>query len=160
MKIKRSLTWLAQSVLAVLVVAGSFLAWSPVASADPVYGTQSISYSGVANPPTSDKPQSKLWWNDGSWWADMWTTGSGWHIYRLDRGTHTWDTGTLNDARGNTLADALWDGTHLYIASHVVGVSTNSKPVDSVAGQPAYLYRYSYAGGQVHTRRGLSHGHN
>ncbi|GGH91196.1 hypothetical protein GCM10007170_06780 [Arthrobacter liuii] len=154
MKIKRSLTWLAQSVLAVLVVAGSFLAWSPVASADPVYGTQSISYSGVANPPTSDKPQSKLWWNDGSWWADMWTTGSGWHIYRLDRGTHTWvDTGTLNDARGNTLADALWDGTHLYIASHVVGVSTNSKPARLPL--PVQLCR-----GQVHTRRGLSHGHN
>ncbi|RAX17083.1 PKD domain-containing protein, partial [Pseudarthrobacter sp. AG30] len=122
---------------------------SPAASADPVYGTQSISYSGVANPPTSDKPQSKLWWNDGSWWADIWTTGSGWHIYRLDRGTHTWvDTGLLNDARGNTLADVLWDGTHLYIASHVVAVSTNSSPVVSVTGQPANLYRYSYAGGK------------
>ena len=149
MKIKRSLTWLAQAVVAVLIVAGSLLAWSPASSADSVYGTQSISYSGVANPPTSDKPQSKLWWNDGSWWADMWTTGSGWHIYRLDRATHTWvDTGLLNDSRGSTLADALWDGTHLYIASHVVSVSTNSHPVDSVSGQPAYLYRYSYAGGK------------
>ena len=148
MKIKRSLTWLSQAVVAAVVVAGSLLALSPAASADTVYGTQSISYSGVANPPTSDKPHSKLWWNDGSWWADMWTTGSGWHIYRLDRGTHTWvDTGLLNDARGNTLADVLWDGTHLYIASHVVGVSTNSSPVVSVSGQPANLYRYSYAGG-------------
>jgi len=146
-KIKRFLTSLASTVLAALIVAAGIVG-SPPASADPVYGTQGVSYAGVANPPTSDKPQSKLWWNDGSWWADMWTTGSGWHIYRLDRATHSWvDTGVLNDARGSTLADALWDGAHLYIASHVVGVSTNANPVPSVAGQPAYLYRYSYSGG-------------
>ncbi|MFC0455367.1 PKD domain-containing protein [Arthrobacter liuii] len=148
MKIKRCATTLAPAVLAALIVAGGVV-WSPPASADPVYGTQSFTYTGVSNPPTSDKPQSKLWWNDGSWWADMWTTGSGWHIYRLDRAAHSWvDTGVLNDARGSTLADTLWDGTHLYIASHVVGVSTNANPVPSVAGQPAYLYRYSYSGGK------------
>ncbi|MDQ0769288.1 PKD repeat protein [Pseudarthrobacter defluvii] len=146
---KRFASWLAQTVVAAVVVAGSILVWSPAASADPVYGTQSISYSGLANPPTADKPQSKLWWNDGSWWADMWTTGSGWHIYRLDRGTHVWvDTGVLNDARGSTLADTLWDGTHLYIASHVVSVSSDTNPAASKAGHPAYLYRYSYVGGK------------
>ncbi|MEW1939812.1 hypothetical protein AB0299_01905, partial [Pseudarthrobacter sp. NPDC080037] len=63
MKIKRFLTSLASAVLAALIMAAG-LVGSPAASADPVYGTQSFSYSGVANPPTSDKPQSKLWWND------------------------------------------------------------------------------------------------
>ena len=148
MKMKRSVSWLSQTLVLAMLVAGTLLANSAGASAAPSYGTPSISYSGVSNPPTSDKPQSKLWWNDGSWWADMWTTGSGWHIYRLDRGTQTWvDTGLLNDSRGSTLADTLWDGSHLYIASHAVTVSTDANPKVSLSGHPAYLYRYSYAGG-------------
>jgi len=149
MKMKRSVGWLAQALVLATVVAGTVLAASSSAVADSSYGYPSISYSGVGNPPTSDKPQSKLWWNDGSWWADMWTSGSGWHVYRLDRGSETWvDTGLLNDSRGSTLADTLWDGSHLYIASHVVTVSTEVTPQPSVSGQPAYLYRYSYAGGK------------
>ncbi|HEY8701122.1 MAG TPA: PKD domain-containing protein [Arthrobacter sp.] len=35
-----------------------------------------------------------------------------------------------------------------YIASHVVTVSTDAAPKPSLPGQPAYLYRYSYAGGK------------
>lgn len=121
----------------------------PAAQAATTYGRPSISYSGVANPPTSDKPQSKLWWNDGSWWADMWTTGSGWHIYRLDRSANKWvDTGVRNDTRATTLADTLWDGSHLYIASHVVTLSEDGTPKPSLSGQPAKLYRYSYAAGR------------
>lgn len=148
MKMKRSVSWLGQAVVLAILVAGALLANSTGASAAPSYGTPSIGYSGVSNPPTSDKPQSKLWWNDGSWWADMWTTGSGWHIYRLDRDTQNWaDTGLLNDSRGNSLADTLWDGSHLYIASHVVTVSTDAAPRVSLSGQPAYLFRYSYASG-------------
>ena len=30
-------------------------------------GYEGPSYDGVSNPPTSDKPQSKLWHHDGSW---------------------------------------------------------------------------------------------
>jgi len=148
MKIEVFPGWLRQAVVLALIAAAA-LVGAPPASADPVYGTQSIAYSGVANPPTSDKPQSKLWWNDGSWWADMWTSGSGWSIYRLDRPTATWvNTGVVNDSRGSTLADTMWDGSHLYIASHVVTVSTDANPKPSASGQPAYLYRYSYSGGK------------
>ena len=72
----------------------------------------------------------------------MWTTGSGWSIYRLDRGAATWvDTGVRSDSRGTTSSDTLWDGTHLYIASNVVTLG------NSAAGQPARLYRYSYSDG-------------
>ena len=138
------------AALAAALILGLIAAVSS-AQAAANYGYQSISYSGVPNPPTSDKPQSKLWWNDGSWWADMWTTGVGWQIYRLDRGSKTWvSTGLLNDNRSNTLADTLWDGKNnkLYIASHVVTVSSDSSPKPSVSGQPAKLYRYSYSGGK------------
>src|SRR4051794_30527420 len=107
-------------------------------------GFKDQSYSGVGNPPTSDKPQSKLWWNDGSWWSDMWdTTAKTWAIFRLDRTTEKWvNTGVAIDKRSSTLADALWDGSHLYVASHVVTTGA------TVSGQPARLYRFSYAAGR------------
>ena len=131
-----------------LSVAGITVSASTATGAE-TYGYPANSYSGVTNPPTSDKPQSKLWWNDGSWWADMWATGSGWSIHRLDRATKTWvNTGLVNDTRASTLADTLWDGLHLYIASHVVTVTGDGTPKSSLSGQPAKLYRYSYAGGK------------
>ncbi|HSL36794.1 MAG TPA: hypothetical protein VK883_08200, partial [Arthrobacter sp.] len=149
MKMKRVVSWLAQSLVLATIVAGNILAVSSSAVAESSYGSPSISYFGVDNPPTADKPQSKLWWNDGSWWADMWTSGSGWQIYRLDRGVDKWvNTGVLIDSRRSTLADTLWDGSHLYIASHVVTASSESTTVPSVSGQPANLYRYSYADGK------------
>ncbi|XAS65396.1 PKD domain-containing protein [Micrococcaceae bacterium Sec5.8] len=131
-----------------LIVAGGLLGITSSASAATNYGYPSISYTGVSNPPTSDKPQSKLWFTGGSWWADMWTSGTGWQIYRLDVSTKTWvSTGLTNDTRASTLSDTLWDGSHLYIASHVVTVSGDT-PKASIAGQPAKLYRYSFAAGK------------
>ncbi|MET1063489.1 MAG: PKD domain-containing protein [Arthrobacter sp.] len=145
---KQTVRWLSQTLVLIMVVAGSVLGITSTASAASDYGYRSISYTGVSNPPTSDKPQSKLWWHDGSWWADMWTSGTGWQIYRLDVPSKTWvSTGLTNDTRANTLADTLWDGTHLYIASHVVTVSGDTSPKASVSGQAARLYRYSYSGG-------------
>ncbi|GAA1264483.1 hypothetical protein GCM10009589_16480 [Arthrobacter pascens] len=137
---QKTLRWLSQLIVLSVAAAGALLGAGPAQAA--TVGTPSITYSGVSNPPTADKPQSKLWWNDGSWWANMWTTGSGWSIYRLDRGAATWvDTGVRSDTRGTTSSDTLWDGTHLYIASNVVTLG------NSAAGQPARLYRYSYSDG-------------
>jgi hypothetical protein len=150
--VKRSLSRaLSQGLAAALVLAGLGAATGGPTSAATAsdHGTPSISYDGAVNPPTEDKPQSKLWWNDGSWWADMWTTGSGWHIFKLDRATDTWvDTGVLVDNRADTLADTLWDGTHLYVASHVVTLSAESSPKASLPNSPAKLYRYSYSNGK------------
>jgi hypothetical protein len=149
LRAKTPSAFIAQSMALAVTLLISLLAAVSSAQAAENYGFPSISYTGVANPPTSDKPQSKLWWNDGTWWADMWATGSGWHIYRLDRATTTWvDTGLLNDSRSNTLADTLWDGNKLYIASHVVTISGDASTKPSVSGQPAKLYRYSYAAGK------------
>ena len=149
MKMKRVVSWLAQALVLATIAAGNILAVSTSAVAESSYGSPGIKYFGVDHPPTSDKPQSKLWWNDGSWWADMWTSGSGWSIYRLDRSVDKWvDTGVRIDSRRNTLADTLWDGSHLYIASHVVTSTSEGTTVPSVSGQPANLYRYSYANGK------------
>jgi PKD repeat protein len=89
--------------------------------------------------PSASKPESKLWFNDGSWWGSLWSTGAGdFHIFRLDAATREWvDTGVALDTRGGTRADTLWDGTHLYVASH--GFTNVASP-----GYPARLFRLSY----------------
>ena len=90
MNMKRTANWLSKVVVVALVSAGGLLGISTSATAAEDYGYPGNSYTGVSNPPTSDKPQSKLWWHDGSWWADMWTTGTGWEIYQLDVDSKTW----------------------------------------------------------------------
>jgi hypothetical protein len=119
----------------------ALLPTSAVNAAPGDYGYEDQVYSGASHP-SADKPQSKLWFNDGYWWASMLTaTGQQYHIFRLDRATQTWsDTGTVIDTRPNTSSDALWDGGKLYIASHVV-VSSSA---NSTSGKPARLSRYSY----------------
>jgi len=109
-------------------------------------GFRDQSLSGAGTAPTGSKPESKLWFNDGAWWAIMWAgSGKGFHIFKLDTATQRWsDTGVAIDDRSGTRADTLWDGTHLYVASHrfaTCGCSTSS------VGPPSRLYRYSYANG-------------
>jgi PKD repeat protein len=105
-------------------------------------GYQDGSTSGAGAAATGEKPESKLWWNDGSWWASMFDAGSqSYHIFQLDRSTQAWvDTGTPLDNRPKTRADTLWDGSHLYVASHVFASSSGA----ATAGNPARLYRFSY----------------
>jgi hypothetical protein len=93
----------------------------------------------IVRTPTGEKPQSKLWFNDGLWWADMFNNVAGsYHIYWLNPATQKWnDTGTVLDTRPQTKADCLWDGTHLYVVSG--GYDLNSPNAYS-----AQLYRYSY----------------
>ncbi len=80
-------------------------------------------YSGVSTP-TADKPQSKLWFNDGIWWASMFNNTNNprpaFHIYKLDRTTQSWsDTGTEIDSRPTSQGDFLWDNNAqmLYVVS-------------------------------------------
>jgi hypothetical protein len=69
--------------------------------------------------PTASKTQSKLWFNDGSWWGILFDGSlEEYHIYRYDEAKEAWsDTGTLVDARNASRADALWDGPHLYVVT-------------------------------------------
>jgi len=100
-------------------------------------------YTLKVQTPTGEKPQSKLWYNDGRWWGDLFNNTDGtYHIYWLNIGTQTWmDTGTILDPRPQTKADCLWDGTHLYIAS---GGGSDPSGSGTTAPLPANLYRYSY----------------
>jgi hypothetical protein len=81
---------------------------------------------------TSDKPQSKLWYNDDLWWCciDNLNTLA---IYKLSGGTWTKkvdvQAAVIPNLKGGT-ADCLWDGTHLFIAAY--GSSTSK------------IYKYTY----------------
>jgi myo-inositol-hexaphosphate 3-phosphohydrolase len=134
------------AVVAVLLAVVGLVGVPSTASAAPGdIGFQGQSFTGVVNPPTSDRPQSELWHADGQWWAHLFDSDSrDWHIFRLDRtsGGSEWvDTGVLSDPRTNVAADVLWDGSKLYIASHVVKPAGNA----SATNNPARLYRYSYS---------------
>jgi PKD repeat protein len=100
------------------------------------------STSGAGAAATGEKPESKLWWNDGFWWASMFDAASQTHhIFRLDRASETWvDTGRQLDNRPKSRSDVLWDGSHLYVASHVFASSSSA----ATSGNPARLYRFSY----------------
>jgi hypothetical protein len=124
----------ARVAVAVAVAAAALAAGAAPAGA---VGFQDFSYSGVIAP-TADKPQSKIWVNDGIWWASLWNRFTLRHeIYRLDWATQTWSsTGVPIDARRTSTSDILWDGTHLYVAS--------SGPNAGIASQSARVYRFSY----------------
>ena len=68
---------------------------------------------------TAQKPESKLWHHDGTWWATLYRPEAhAFRIHRFERASETWvDTGTLVDERARSRQDTLWDGQHLYVAS-------------------------------------------
>ncbi len=121
-------------------VVGSLVMAVPAMASAADIGFKGPNTSGSGSNPTAEKPESKLWFNDGIWWASMWDKNSpaGFEIFRLDTATQTWSTTNVAiDSRTNTHADTLWDGTHLYVASHKFTTSAG-------AGGPSYLFRYSY----------------
>jgi hypothetical protein len=126
------------SALIVAIVAGLSLLGNAHAALAANVGYQDFSYGTAVTEPTGDKPQSKLWYNDGLWWGALWnSTARRYEIYRLDQATNTWSTtGVTIDSRGNTHPDMLWDGSRLY----AVNAPTDIGGTD----QRALLRRYSY----------------
>ena len=54
---------------------------------DHYYGEEVI--SGI----TGEKPESKLWWNDGCWWGSLWNLAAQeYQIYRLDLTAQGWES--------------------------------------------------------------------
>src|SRR4051794_38332131 len=124
---------------------GSALLWPSGASAAAGdVGYPGPSAAGTGGAASGEKPESKLWWNDGRWWASLYHAASGtYHIWWLDRSAspERWvDTGVAIDNRPRSRADTLWDGQHLYVASSDFATSNTTV----VSGDPARLYRFSY----------------
>jgi hypothetical protein len=129
-----------------VITKGSYVS----ASAPIEYGYRDFSYpsgTGANSEVTAEKPESKLWWNDGYWWGSLWSTsGNAYHIYRLDLVSQSWiDTGIPLDPRKDTKADVLWDQSNqkLYVVSHIwTGSGVFAPP-----GDRGELFRYSYNSG-------------
>lgn len=111
-------------------------------------GIQGPAYAaGTGGPPTTSKPESKLWFNDGSWWASMFHPGTGaYRIFKLVGSTWT-NVGPNIDTRDSTRQDILWDGTHLWVASHKFQSTPIFDTMPMVPQDQMSLYRFSYAGG-------------
>ena len=92
-----------------------------------------------ASAATGQKPQSKLWFNDGSWWGVLWSSGNAaFTIWRFDWDANSWtNTGTVVDTRNRTSADALWTGSRLFVGS---AVKENLTATD----MSARILRYTY----------------
>src|SRR5262245_12788200 len=116
---------------------------SPATAAPGDAGYRDFQFGASCNStPTGEKPESKLWWNDGIWWGSLCAVDNTYHIFRLDLASQSWvDTGTPLDNRPTTKADTLWDGQKLYIASHVFSSSGSATSSSSQWGR---LYRYRY----------------
>jgi hypothetical protein len=93
--------------------------------------------------PTFGKSQSKLWWNDGSWWGVLWNPAADrYEIFRFNAATQSWSAAnTAADTRNGSRPDVLWDGQRLYVASHFYSASN---PGPSTSTYFSKLYRYSY----------------
>jgi hypothetical protein len=105
-------------------------------------GSEGPSHTGTSTPTGAKRAESVLWFNDGSWWGNLWDTSTqDFHIFRFDEPRGLWvDTGVTTETRANTHHDVLWDGNTLYVASHMFVADG----VAASAGTPTTLRRYSY----------------
>ena len=136
--------WIVVGISLLLASSPMMLLTSNVKAQTGDVGYRDFSFGTNGNStPTGEKPESKLWWNDGSWWGSLFNSAAGdYHIYRLDLDSQTWvDTGTPLDDRENSKADVLWDGQKLYVVSHIQTVNGQPRLSPSEWGR---LYRYSY----------------
>jgi hypothetical protein len=92
-----------------------------------VEGSFTIGSSGQ----TQDKPQSKLWFNDGTWWAIM-ADGSHVSFYKLTDSLFVKQTfaDAIVDTSIGARADVLWNGTNLFVLMY--------------SGSTGRLSKYSY----------------
>jgi hypothetical protein len=124
------------AVAATMVTLGGSAA-APAASTAQV-GYAGPSFSGLnaeasGGAVTGQKPESKLWYNDGGWWATMIAPAGAHTIHRLG-GTSWQDTGVVVDSRVTSREDVLSLGATLYV---LVRASSGSNK----------LVRFGYAGG-------------
>jgi hypothetical protein len=129
-------------VILTMVVA---VAWASAAAQTVGFRDFSYANSNGLSAPTGSKPESKLWFNDNSWWAVMFNFSlHATDIYKLDLANQKWtDTGTTVDDRPAAKSDTLWDQSSgkLYIVSNL---HVNSAAPNSSSSNWGRLYRYSY----------------
>ena len=127
------------------------------ASSPTTVGFRDFGYGGaLASRPTSDPEQSKVWYNDGAWWAGLFISsgkgsgGSHFNIFKFTPATNSWaDTGRQIDIRDLSHGDYLWDGAanKLYVASSKSICTAAIAPPSQPCNDGIRVYRYSYNSG-------------
>ena len=105
-------------------------------------GVEGPSHAGTGTPTGTKRQTNALWFNDGSWWGNLWDAASAdFHIFRFNAATSSWvNTGVVTETRANTHHDVLWDGTTLFVASYrFVNDGLPAQP-----NFPSTMRRYSY----------------
>ncbi len=118
--------------------------------------------AGTSGAPTTAKPESKVWFSHGAWWAVMAKKvapgNNTYLIFRLNAHKQKWvNTHVAVDTRDSTRQDALSVGNKLFIASHKhVDVSHNIASPDPKDQMRLYLFnwnsgthKYAPAGNEV-----------
>lgn len=137
-------------LIALLLAAAGVVALPAAAQAADV-GKPGPSFAGDGVvTPTADKAQSKLWYQDGTWWGLMWSaSANATKIHKLDGPTQAWqETAMVVDARPSARGDALWDAKtgKLYVVSGTTVLSEWTTPPTqaAVTAGSAALHRFSY----------------
>ncbi|MCG8605032.1 IPT/TIG domain-containing protein, partial [bacterium] len=105
-------------------------------------GYRTIDYddSRLTTSATEEKPESKLWWNDGFWWGMIWDPKRDvYRIHQFNVVSQCWlSVGPDLDDRPKSSADVLWDdlGQKLYVSSRAREKHRGDNS--------AYFFRYSY----------------
>jgi hypothetical protein len=145
---RRTATALFIAALAILLAVGSVLASTPV-----TVGYRDHAYGGGAFRPSGDKPQSKLFYTDGTWFGGMFrynaapSPNAEHEIFKLDEGTHSWVPANVTvDARDTSHADYLWDegSQTLYVAS-TVPIPLTTPTIATDDGIKIFKYTYNAA---------------
>ena len=95
-------------------------------------GFRDFSYGTSVTAPTGQKPESKLWFQDGRWWAVLFNTATRrFEIYGFNKNseaTNAWTTtGTAVDGRRTASVDVKWVGNNkLYVVSHIAERATTT----------------------------------
>lgn len=125
---------------------GLLAASAAIASTPVTDGYRDQAYGGGAFRPTGDKPQSKLWFTDSTWFAGMFlfqtspSPTSEYRIHRLDTSSHAWvDTGVVVDQRDKTHGDYLWDE-----ADQTLWVASAYHPTSGSIDDGIKVFKYTY----------------
>ncbi|MFQ5640887.1 MAG: IPT/TIG domain-containing protein, partial [bacterium] len=139
---KRLKSLLAGGLLSLLAIQNQTAQAQQCVSTPVEVGYRTVDYSGgLTGHPTESKPESKLWWTDGSWWGVLWDSNLQDHrIHKFDLANQCWiSVGPQVDSRDRSSADCLWDE-----ATQKLYMSSRAKETFSGADKKAYVLRYSY----------------
>lgn len=128
---------------ALLLALAAVIVPIPASAAEGDVGVEGPSHAGTPSPTGTKRATSGLWFNDGTWWGNLWDTASSdFHIFRFNAASSSWvDTGVATDPRASTHHDVLWDGTTLFVASYrFVNDGLPAEP-----NFPTTMRRFSYS---------------